>query len=83
MGFLMDYDEMYQPLIDFITEKNASVLFLQGEADESNQVMFYLPRKVEGDKDTQTLYVEFDLPNAMIDKVIENQQKLHELCASF
>ena len=55
----MDYDEMYQPLIDFIAEKNASVLFLQGEADESNQVMFYLPRKVEGDKDTQTLYVEF------------------------
>ena len=80
----MDYDEIYQPLIDFISANSDALLFLQGEVDdESNEVMFYLPESVQGDKDTHRLYVEFEVPNSMIDKVIENQQKLQEICASF
>ena len=80
----MDYDEIYQPLIDFISANSDTLLFLQGEVDdESNEVMFYLPESVQGDKDAHRLYVEFEVPNSMIDKVIENQQKLQEICASF
>jgi len=79
----MEYEDIYQPLVDFITENYYQLIFLQGEVDnDTNEVMFYLPEVVRGDKSTQKLYVEFSLPNTFMDKIIENQKKLQDMCAA-
>lgn len=79
----MELDDKYKPFLDFMTENQFSVFLLQGPIDEeSNEVAFYLPDLVKGDKDEHKLYVEFTLPNTVIDQVVECQQQLQDLCAS-
>lgn len=84
MSFLMDLEDIYQPLVDFIDENFNYIFFLHGDVDqENNTTMFYLPDVVRGDKDNHRLYLEFELPNNLIDKIIEKQQKLMDICRSF
>lgn len=79
----MDFDEKYQAWINFIHTNWSKLLFLEGPIDEnSNEIMFYLPSLIQGDKDNQKLYIEFDLPNSMIDSVIEMQTAARDLANS-
>ena len=81
MGFLMELQEKYQPFIDFVNEHQFSVFLLQGSVDEeSNEVMFYFPDIVRGDKDEHKLYIEFSVPNNVIDDVVKYQKQLQNLC---
>ena len=83
MGFLMELDDKYKPFLDFIDEHQFSIFLLKGSTDEEfNVVSFYLPDLVKRDKDEHKLYVEFTLPNTVIDQVVEYQQQLEDLCAS-
>lgn len=79
----MELDEKYKPLLDFMGEHQFSVFLLQGPVDEeSNTIAFYLPDSVKGDKDEHKLYIEFSVPNAVIDQVVKHQQQLQDLCTS-
>lgn len=77
----MELQEKYQPFIDFVNEHQFSIFLLQGLVDEeSNEVMFYFPDIVRGDKDEHKLYIEFSVPNNVIDDVVKYQKQLQNLC---
>ena len=42
--------------------------------------MFYFPDIVRGDKDEHKLYIEFSVPNNVIDDVVKYQKQLQNLC---
>lgn len=80
----MELDNIYKPFLDFMKEHQFSTFLLQGPIDEeSNEVVFYFPDNVRGDKENHKLYVEFTIPNTVIDTVIESQKQLQKICAAF
>lgn len=84
MGILMELDDAYQPFLNFMREHQFSTLLLQGPVDEeSNEVMFYFPDNIHADMGEHRLYVEFNVPNVVINEVIQNQRQLQEICAAF
>jgi hypothetical protein len=84
MGVLMELDDAYQPFLDFMHKHQFSTLLLQGPVDEeSNEVMFYFPNNIHADMGEHRLYVEFNVPNVVINEVIQNQKQLQEICAAF
>lgn len=80
----MEFEEQYQPILNFIQENQGQLLYIVGMTNlENNAIQFYLPEKLVGDKSNQKLYVEFELPNQLIDIIIANQQHFQDLATSF
>lgn len=80
----MELDDAYQPFLDFMYEHQFSTFLLQGPVDEeSNIVTFYFPDNLHADMEKHKLYIEFTIPNVVINEVIKNQKQLQEICAAF
>lgn len=84
MGVLMEFDDAYQPFLNFMRAHQFSTFLLRGPVDEeSNEVMFYFPDNLRADMEKHKIYVEFTVPNTVINEVIQNQKQLQEICAAF